>query len=215
MSIFFITGTDTDCGKTYTTCQLIEFIRGIHKTCMALKPIASGCRIENNQLINSDIVALGSANKNSIKINNWLFEPPISPHLASSQLKAKAIASFCQNDIYQQFDHVLIEGAGGILVPLNEYETWVDFLNFIPSIKVILVVGMKLGCLNHALLSQALISEKKLKCAGWIANCADPDMLMLEENIDTLKHKMHHPYLGRIGFGGGLRSEPILQDLFR
>ena len=215
MSIFFITGTDTDCGKTYTTGQLITLIRTHNKTGIALKPVASGCNIENNQLINSDIVALEAANKSAIKINNWLFEPPVSPHLASSQLTAQSIAAFCQKSMYQQFDHILVEGAGGILVPLNKDETWVDVINMIPSIQVILVVGMKLGCLNHALLSEALMLEKGVQCAGWIANCIDPDMLMLEENIDTLKHKMSVPHLGTIGFGKQLKSEPILQDLFR
>ena len=214
MSIFFITGTDTDCGKTYSTCRTLEHLSFLKQSCVALKPIASGCSIENKKLINADVEALQKGNKQNLKINNWLFESPVSPHLASKHLCAEKIAEFCLNSTFQTFEHQLIEGAGGIMVPLNEEETWIDFLNYIPSIQVILVVGMKLGCLNHALLTEALLFEKQIKCAGWIANCMDPDMLMLKENIDTLKYKMKPPHLATVPYSGQLIPEPAFQTLF-
>ncbi|MBA2710035.1 MAG: dethiobiotin synthase [Tatlockia sp.] len=207
---YFITGTDTDCGKTYVTCKLLDYFRTKGKQALALKPIASGCNRVNEQLISEDVVNLQNYNgDSSLTINGWRFAPPISPHLAAKEvntrLSAQEIADFCLNEQYKKYNPLLIEGAGGLMVPLNDEETWLDFLE-LTKVPVIIVVAMRLGCLNHALLTAAALKTKQITAAGWIANCLDPKMLCLEENIDTLSLKMQMPLLGVLPYGGKFQS---------
>lgn len=207
MKRFFITGTDTDCGKTYVTGKLLQHLQRAE----AIKPVASGCSVINEELINSDAEHLIQYCSISMEqINPWRFSMPVSPHIAAfhenKRLSARDIADYCLNLQVDNVDTLLIEGAGGLLVPLNEKETWIDFLKY-SEIPVILVVGMKLGCINHALLTELALNAHNIDCEGWIANCIDPDMLALVENIDTLKNKMKMPLLATIPFTGELSSE--------
>lgn len=211
MKQFFITGTDTNCGKTYITVELLKQL----PNAQALKPIASGAIGQRGCLLNEDILKLQAQNTDSqMPVNQWLFEAPIAPHLAAAQqqiiINATAIYRFCQQPIFNQFDTLLIEGAGGLCVPLNDDETWIDFLK-LSQIPIILVVGMKLGCINHALLTEAVLKEKKLPFMGWIANCLDPAMLVLNENIETLQQMMTTPLLGIADYGKSL----VLNSLFK
>jgi dethiobiotin synthetase len=202
MNRFFITGTDTDCGKTYVTCYLLNELKRIGKKALAIKPVASGLEDRDGILINTDVEALKASNgPNDFNINPWLFKPPVSPHLAGGSLSAEEIAQYCLSQDFSSLDCLLIEGAGGLMVPLNNHETWVDMLR-LSNIPVILVVGMKLGCLNHTLLTQQVLATNNLVCAGWVANCLDEDMLMLEENISTLEQAMSAPCLARVGYTG-------------
>ncbi|ASQ45917.1 dethiobiotin synthase [Legionella clemsonensis] len=208
MSAFFITGTDTNCGKTYVTCQILDYLKQLGKKGMAIKPLASGCIEKNGQLINEDVLRLQQYNTHlNYPVNNWQFRLPISPHLAAqaenAELSAREIATFCQQDYYKTLDFLFIEGAGGLLVPLNDEETWLDFLK-ITEIPVILVVGMKLGCINHALLTTSILQAHKIPFSGWIANCLDKNMLALSENIATLSDKISVPLLATIPFQGKL-----------
>ncbi|WP_131781634.1 dethiobiotin synthase [Legionella gresilensis] len=203
MKRIFITGTDTDCGKTYVVCKLLNFYNQKFKA-QALKPVASGCERINGHLISQDVMRLQAYNNEpSLCINRWLYEPPISPHLAAlfanNEFDINEIDQFSQQEEFNNFDYLLIEGAGGLLVPINNYETWLDFLK-LTAIPVILVVGMRLGCLNHALLTDAVLKANQIFCLGWIANCLDKEMLFLEENINTLKSKMHMPFIGRVPY---------------
>ncbi|MGQ3887459.1 dethiobiotin synthase [Legionella sp. CNM-1927-20] len=203
MKRYFITGTDTDCGKTYVLCKLLTYYNRKYKA-QALKPVASGCEKINSHLISQDVIRLQSCNSTpSLCINRWLYEPPISPHLAAhfakNEFDIAQIAQFCQQEEFSDFDYLLIEGAGGLLVPLNAHETWLDFLK-LTAIPVILVVGMRLGCINHALLTDAILKLNQIPCLGWIANCLDKEMLFIEENIDTLKDKMHMPFIGSVPY---------------
>jgi len=212
MRKYFITGTDTDCGKTYVTCKLLRFFNNQGLTAQALKPVASGC----TDFISEDVLALQQDNYHSEQIiNRWSFVPPISPHLAAQQCKeqlsVQRIADFCQQECFQTFDRLLIEGAGGLMVPLNDHETWVAFVRLL-SIPVILVVGMRLGCLNHALLTAEILKLKNLPCVGWIANCIDNNMLFLDENIATLSRLMPFPLLTTVNYGGVI--ENIAERLF-
>ncbi|MDX1838308.1 dethiobiotin synthase [Legionella taurinensis] len=212
MKTFFITGTNTDCGKTYTTCQLIDFYRRQGRQVLALKPVATGCVTENGDLYSEDARLLkhhaGSNEDNS----HWLFEPPISPHIAAAKagtdMDARAILDYCLTKALTGPDLLLIEGAGGLMVPVNAKETWIDFLT-LSQIPVILVVGMRLGCINHALLTAAVLKAHAIPCAGWIANCLDEHMLCLDENLHTLRETMGMPYLGRIPFQGQWLPEAI------
>lgn len=211
MKPFFITGTDTDCGKTYVSCQILDYLTQKPQKALALKPVASGCLEKNGQLYSDDVLNLQEHNQDkSRQINRWLFAPPISPHLAAKQLgieiRAKDIAQFCLREEFENLDYLLIEGAGGLLAPLNDEETWFDFLR-LTQMPVIVVVGMKLGCINHALLTDAFLQARQIACTGWIANCLDKDMLVLAENIETLRSKMHCPLLATIPYGGKINDD--------
>ncbi|KTD08272.1 dethiobiotin synthase [Legionella jamestowniensis] len=208
MRAFFITGTDTNCGKTYVTCQILDYLTQLEKKGMAIKPLASGCIEKNGELINEDVLHLQKHNKQvNYPVNNWKFRLPISPHLAaraeSIELTAHEIAAFCQQEYYKTLDYLFIEGAGGLMVPLNDEETWLDFLK-LTRIPVILVVGMKLGCINHALLTTSVLQQHNIPFSGWIANCLDKDMLALSENIATLSEKISAPLLATLPFQGKL-----------
>lgn len=206
MNKYFITGTDTDCGKTYVTCQMLDYFRSKNKKALALKPIASGCKENQGILENEDVLNLQRHNSDSsYAINGWKFAPPISPHLAAKanniSLTAAEIAAFCSQKQFANFDPLFIEGAGGLMVPLNEKETWVDFLQ-LTKIPVIIIVGLKLGCINHALLTAESLKYNQINAAGWIANCIDKNMLSLDDNILTLINKMQVPLLGTLSFQG-------------
>lgn len=194
MNPFFVTGTDTDAGKTYVSVKLLEKAASEGKTTLGIKPIASGC--END--INDDAVKLKAASTVDLPLNTinpFRFINPIAPHIAAKQesksLDAKTICDAIQ-PLLNQADFTIVEGAGGLMVPLNDQETLVDLIQTL-DIPVILVVGMKLGCINHALLTRQMIDQCGLRFAGWIANCLDKNMLVLEENIETLSLRMGAP----------------------
>lgn len=203
MKRYFITGTNTDCGKTYASSQLTKTT----PRSVAIKPVASGCRVINGQLVSADALVLQEHNHYPLsleEINPWRFKPAISPHIAARRagacLNIKAIADYCLNIQLPEIDTLFIEGAGGLMAPLNDEETWVDFLQY-ANLPIILVVGMSLGCLNHALLTAAVIKEQGIRCEGWIANCLDPKMQVLTENKTILKNKLPFPLLATIPFG--------------
>lgn len=207
MKRYFVTGTDTHCGKTYTTVQLLNW----YKDALAIKPIASGYAMEDisdaEQLAKSDILAISD-------INPWQFALPVSPHIAAHRegrsIHIKEVAEYCLNFDVPECDRLFIEGAGGVMVPLNNSETWLDFLKY-THIPVIFVVGLRLGCINHALLSYELFDKYQVPCVGWIANVIDPLMFAIEENIDTLSRLLPIPLLTTIPYQGTITYlEPLL-----
>lgn len=205
MKSYFILGTDTDCGKTYVTSQLLRFFNEKNQKSLAIKPVASGCIVRNNELVSEDAIYLSKyQHDQGLQINPWRFQLPISPHLAAKaegqHLAIDALVNYCRSPNWNTWDYLFIEGAGGLMVPLNEHETWIDFL-IQSQIPIILVVGMRLGCINHALLTALAIKAHGLVCKGWIANCIDKDMLMLPENINTLTNKLECPLLTTIPYG--------------
>ena len=200
MKRYFITGTDTDCGKTYVTAKLVEFFNNA----AAIKPIASGGSIIENQFVSYDAQYLQKYSDLPFDvINPWRFKLPVSPHIASKEegctLSVNEIADYCLNIQLKDIDLLFIEGAGGLMVPLTYNKTWIDFLNY-SEIPVILVVGLKLGCINHALLTATALNAYKIKCVGWIANCVDPDMLAIPDNISTLTSLLNVPLLASIPY---------------
>ncbi len=208
MKRYFIIGTDTDCGKTHVTCNLLDYLNGNHQIARAIKPVASGCIQVGDALVSEDELLLQQHNdcKNR-KIGQWRFLKPISPHLAAKETgegpSAKAIVDFCNQAAVSSLDYLLIESAGGLMCPLNDTETWLDVLS-LSNIPVILVVGMKLGCLNHALLTALALKTEGIHCVGWIANSIDPTMLALADNINTLSEKLQPPLLATLGYGDQL-----------
>jgi len=198
----FVTGTDTHVGKTYTSVGLLKAFQRLNYTAMGLKPVATGAQFINGQLINEDGLALQQAS--SIKlpygnINPYVFEPAIAPHIAAHKigktLTLAAIEACLKNAFSVNADVYVIEGAGGWSVPLNDDELLSD-LAFRLNCGVILVVAMKLGALNHALLTAAAIKNKGLALVGWVANCLEPNLPVLKENIETLHSRLNSPCLG-------------------
>ena len=202
--IYFITGTDTGVGKTFIAAALLELARGRGWRCVALKPVAAGCERRNGKLANEDaltLMAASGAGLDYATVNPVALEPAIAPHIAAAEagvsLSVAQLAAHCRQALSGDFDFALIEGAGGWLVPLNATETLADLcirLNAHP----ILVVGMQLGCLNHALLTAAAIAQAGLDLAGWVANCPAGEMPRLDDNLATLGERLPAPCLGLV-----------------
>ena len=203
---YFVTGTDTDAGKTLMACGLLEKARQQGLKTAAVKPVAAGCEVTDEGLRNSDALMLQDAMTLDLpyeQVNPVAFEPAVAPHIAAmnegKRMAVSRLSGFCRGVTMQACDLALIEGAGGWRVPLNPTETLAD-LAIDMQAPVILVVGMKLGCINHALLTVEAIARDGLKLAGWIANRVDPNMSVYEENLLTLKALVQAPLLGEVPF---------------
>jgi len=201
----FILGTDTDCGKTEATCFWLREAHKAHRSVLALKPVASGWEQQGGDYFNTDVQRLSALQSlpSDLDICPWKLPLPIAPHLAAEAvgvtLSAQEISQFCLQARFDGYDEVVIEGAGGLMVPLNQHETWIDVL-IAGKFSVILVVGMRLGCINHACLTAEVLKKHHIPCEGWIANCLDPNFLKCEENIATLQHWLQMPLLMRIPY---------------
>ncbi len=203
---FFIAGTDTDVGKTLIASGLLQAANNKDLRTVAMKPIAAGCEQTEDGLRNEDALMLIDAMSAELpysQVNPIAFEPPIAPHIAAmrenKQLSVSRLTGFCNGILMQPSDLVVIEGAGGWRVPLNPRETLAN-LAIELNLPVVLVVGMRLGCINHALLTVEAIERDGLKVAGWVANRVDPEMSCYEENLMTLKTLIHAPLLGEVPF---------------
>lgn len=201
---FFITGTDTGVGKTYITRLFLKNLQKQGKQTVALKPVASG--IDSQLGGNEDAYWLmqeASVKSALQEVNPYCFKMPIAPSIAATienkPLNIEEIWNACQPLLAKPSDVVLVEGVGGWNVPLNDQETTVDLAKRF-NFPVILVVGLRLGCLNHALLTAQAILKTGLPLAGWIANQVDPEMPYMMENVETLKRLLPEPYLGFVGF---------------
>lgn len=203
---FFIAGTDTDVGKTFIACELLKAFGKRGLSTMALKPIAAGCHMTDAGLRNEDALLLQQAMTVELpyeQVNPVAVLPPIAPHIALQQLGKRItvgqLAGYCRGAFMTPADITLVEGAGGWRVPLSRGETLAGLAKEL-QLPVILVVGMKLGCLNHALLTAEAILADGLSLAGWVANQIDPEMAFLDENIVTLQAMLPAPCLGVVPF---------------
>ena len=199
---FFVTGTDTDVGKTVVTAGLIEAANQAALSTAAIKPVAAGCESTESGLQNTDALQLQAAASHPLtyqQVNPVALEAAIAPHIAATeegkQLSASRLSGFCRGLTLLPVDMLFIEGAGGWRVPLNNRETLADIPKQLNS-EVILVVGLRLGCINHALLTAEAIRRDGLSLAGWVGNILHADMPRLDENIDTLKRLIPEPCLG-------------------
>ena len=198
---YFVIGTDTNVGKTYVASALVKHFAAQGLKTIGMKPVASGCELnEKSELINEDVTALISAsniNADLNLINPYLFLPAIAPHIAAEQAGVQIDFDVIQQ-AYEQLtslaDVVIVEGAGGFFVPLNKTQTLAD-LAVLLNIPMILVVGMRLGCINHALLTVEAIQARGLKLAGWIANEIEPNFAMFDENLSSLQQRIDAPCL--------------------
>ena len=207
MKRWLITGTDTEIGKTYVACEWIRLLVEQGASVAAMKPIASGCEQTPDGLRNDDALRLMQAANVSLgyeRVNPYPFEPPIAPHIAAAH-EGISIDAGKITAIVDKIgaDHLVIEGVGGWCVPLGEDLTLAALARALGA-RVVLVVGMRLGCLNHALLSARQIVRDGCDLAGWIANHLDADMQEYENNLKTLKKRLGAPMLGEVGRGGKL-----------
>lgn len=204
MAAFFVTGTDTEVGKTTIAVGLLHAARLLGHSTAAAKPVASGCERTAEGLRNSDALALlGECTlpMHYEAVNPFAFEPAIAPHLAAREagvdLSVAQLVAPVRQMLALQADFSLVEGAGGWRVPLAGDETLSDLAVQL-GLPVILVVGVRLGCINHALLSVEAIERDGLRLAGWVANIIDPSTSRLEENLATLAQRLSAPCLGRV-----------------
>ncbi len=211
MKHIFITATDTDAGKTYFSRVLIQALKNKHKRVAAYKPIAAGCVKTQQGLVNEDaelLFNLANCQQSIADINPIAFEEAIAPHIAAKKHQqiislAEISAGFdkCQT---LSADFIITEGAGGWRLPLGEQKYLSDFVKNTQQ-QVLLVVNMKLGCLNHAVLTYEAIISDGLQCIGWVANCQE-DMPFLAENIDELTQLLPIPRIGTLSFNPNIHE---------
>lgn len=196
---YFIIGTDTNVGKTYVASALVRHFAKAGYQTIGMKPIASGCeQTLDGDLLNDDVLALSTASNVVAPLdmtNPYRFSPAIAPHIAAEQageiIDCEKIKQ-AYHELTQLAEVVVVEGAGGFLVPLNRQETLAD-LAVTLNIPMILVVGMRLGCINHALLTVEAIKSRGLTLAGWVANQVDAEMPVFEENLASLQQRIAVP----------------------
>jgi dethiobiotin synthetase len=201
----FITGTDTGCGKTEITLGLMQKFQQQGGKVLGMKPIASGADMTTYGLRNDDAVRIQSQASSEVPyemVNPFVYQPPIAPHLAALQAGDPIdIGEIVQ--VYQQLsseaDQVLVEGVGGWHVPLGEQDTLADLARSL-ELPVVMVVGMRLGCLNHALMTAECMLNAGVVFAGWVANQVEPEMASKEENLAVLRAWLPAPCLGEIPY---------------
>ncbi len=211
---FFVTGTDTGVGKTLIACALLRGFAAAGRTVTGMKPVATGC--ERGRC--ADVEALRRASTVPVEpglANPYAFEPAIAPHLAAERagirIDLDRIAA-AYSELARRADVVIVEGVGGLLVPLNEHQTSADLAARL-GLPLILVVGMRLGCLNHALLTRRQIDASGLRCAGWVANCAFSGFAELEANIRALETRLGSPLLGVVPYLPDADPLPVAEFL--
>jgi len=213
---FFITGTDTGAGKTWSTLVLMHYFKQQGLSVIGMKPVAAGCEWIDGQLKNEDALLLQQ--HSSIKlayqeINPYAFEEPVSPHLAGVENPVQFdVLLQAYDKLTNKADVVIVEGAGGWLAPLNNESDIADFAIAL-DIPVVVVVAIRLGCINHARLTIQSIEQSKVNCAGWLAVCIDPEMDKQIENIETLQKKLTIPLLGVIPYAEKIDFERQSEDL--
>jgi dethiobiotin synthetase len=207
---FFITGTDTGVGKTWATLYLIKVLRSRGLKVAGMKPVATGAVCRDGRLVNEDALALQRAASVSLPyemVNPFLFEPPVSPHIAAELAGRSidlALIVRAFRELQEHADCVLVEGVGGWKAPLSRGEQVSDLAAAL-GLPVILVVGMRLGCLNHALLTHGAIQSSGAAFAGWIANHVERNFPHAAENIRTLDAALGSPPLAELPYCAGAR----------
>lgn len=216
---FFIAGTDTDVGKTTIATGLLHVARSAGLSTAAVKPVASGCELTGHGLRNSDALALMAECNPALEyatVNPFAFAPAIAPHIAAREagieLSAERLADAVESVLNRRADFTLVEGAGGWRVPLSGQQ-YLSALPVLLGLPVILVVGVRLGCINHAVLSAEAIARDGLTLAGWVANIVDPATSRLEENLATLEQLLPAPCLGRVPRLARADAQQVAQHL--
>lgn len=237
MVAYFVTGTDTGVGKTRLSAALLHALHAAgHPRVVGMKPVAAGCDwvssedaagVAHGQWLNEDVAALRAAGTlvvPSVFDNPYALPDPLSPHLAARRAGEVIDLDHIEASFHalrQHADAVVVEGAGGFIVPLSEPDPqtgegqWATSADLAVRLRlpVIMVVGMRLGCLNHALLTQEAIAARGLKLAGWVANHVDPQMLEADANVATLQRRLQAPMLARLPWAPGQGATEVAASL--
>ncbi|MGA9574890.1 MAG: dethiobiotin synthase [Lysobacterales bacterium] len=199
MKRWFITGTDTEIGKTRVAGALIRHLAASGFRVAGMKPVASGCENTAAGLRNDDALSLMAASNVKLPygvVNPFAFEPAIAPHLAALEAGRPIVLDTVRELARTiEADYLVVEGVGGWMVPLGDTDMLADLARATAD-EVIIVVGIRLGCINHALLTAARVESDGILLKGWIANHVDPDMQAQPENLKTLQALMPCPLLG-------------------
>ncbi|MCF8007879.1 MAG: dethiobiotin synthase [Methylovulum sp.] len=200
---YFITGTDTDVGKTWATLALMHFFQQHGRTVLGMKPVAAGALWQEGQLKNADALLLQAHSSLPVAyslINPYVYEQAISPHLAgvNNPVEVQKIVA-CYQQLKVQAECIVVEGAGGWLSPINQHQAIADVAQAL-GLPVIIVVAIRLGCINQALLTYRAVKSSGLECVGWIAQCNDVTMLAMQENIQSIQVRVDAPLLGCLPF---------------
>jgi dethiobiotin synthetase len=215
---FFVTGTDTGVGKTLVACALLRAFAARGCTVLGMKPVASGAGRRAEELVNDDVeqlIAAGNVNAPRSHVNPYCFEPPIAPHLAAQRagvrIELDRVARSWR-ELAARAQVVIVEGVGGFRVPLGPEGDTADLAARL-ALPVVLVVGMRLGCLNHALLTAEAIAARGLTLAGWIANHIDRDMEAADDNVRAIEGLVSAPLLARIAHSAAPRADAVAASL--
>lgn len=202
---FFVTGTDTEIGKTLVSAALLHAMVQQGWRSVGMKPVAAGAELIDGEMRNEDVVMLTAASNVDAPgnlINPYLLKLPAAPHIAAAledrQIRLELILESYRH-LADQVDAVVVEGVGGFRVPFNDDHDSADLAQVL-QLPVILVVGMRLGCINHALLTVEAIEARGLTLAGWVANSSQTEMTHLQANIDALAQRLPAPLLGTIPY---------------
>ena len=215
---FFVTGTDTGVGKTRVACALLHALAAQGSSTIGMKPVAAGAQIVAGRLVNEDASALKAASSAAAPdalVNPYCFAPPLAPHIAAAEagveIDLARIKSACVG-LAALAQWVVVEGAGGFCVPLGPRFGMDDLAREL-GLPVILVVGMRLGCLSHALLTARAVRAAGLPLAAWVANHVDPDMAAADENVAALTQRLGAPLLARLAFAPGRHPQEVSREL--
>jgi len=218
MKKFFITATDTDAGKTYVAQAFVNALVGKQYKVAAYKPVSAGCQLIDSQLVNEDALLLAkqaNCHQTISQINPIAFEKPIAPHIAAAEMNQEISISLLKAHYSEvvniQPEIIVTEGAGGWRLPLGNGHYLSEFAQTTNQ-EVILVVNMKLGCLNHAVLTYQAIINDGLNCVGWIANCQQ-EMPYLDENISELQKLITAPLLAQLSLEPDISTASSRFDL--
>jgi len=214
----FVTGTDTGVGKSLFSAALLHALAPHHRRVVGMKPIAAGTTLINGVLANDDVLALRAASSITVPaalVNPVLLHDPVSPHIAAQRAGVTIDIHHitdCHRQLMTLADAVVVEGAGGFMVPVSAQHTGAD-LALALNLPVVLVVGLRLGCLNHALLTAHAIQSRGLTLAGWVANHIEPTMLAQQDNIAFLQQQLGAPLLASIPFMPHAQARQVTIDL--
>ena len=204
MSQFFVTGTDTEVGKTFISSAIMAIANAKQISCVGYKPISAGCEMTPEGLRNEDALCLLESSTVEVsydEVNPFAYVDAVAPHLAAAKTKQPicldSVLDGLQNLRRKKAELTLVEGAGGWRLPVGEGRFLSEFV-VAAQLPVVLVVGMRLGCLNHAILTYESVLSSGLQVAGWVANHREMEMPYLRENIDSLKEMLDAPFLGEV-----------------
>lgn len=218
MQRLFVTGTDTGVGKTRIATGLCLALAAAGKRVAAMKPVATGCTMTPDGLRNDDALALqGAMNVRAgyADVNPYAFEPAIAPHIAAQEAGCPIdfdVLDRCYERLALQSDATIVEGAGGWLAPLDAERTFAD-LALRWQLDVILVVGLRLGCLNHALLTAEAIQRRGLRLCGWVGNSVGPAFERRDENLAALRMRIAAPCLGTFSYAPASGAHDVAKPL--